>query len=134
MNEDKDKKIQELEKIIEKQLHRIISFEEERSGKRYFDVEYNNHSDSDHWISWGVSSPDIEYVENILDFVNKRLIDNDNSFFKTVKYFRIVEKFRGINKVIKIIKNNYFSIPFEEYLKTNKPEPRILLSVNENVA
>jgi ribulose bisphosphate carboxylase small subunit len=129
-----NKEIESLKKSVDKLLHRVVALEEEKKGNRYFDVEYNNHPDPDHWSSWGISSIHFEDVGRILESVNQRSIDNDNKYFKTIKHFRIVEKNRGINKVIKIIENKYCSLSWQEYLKESKPKRKQKESHNETMA
>jgi hypothetical protein len=121
MIDEKEKEIHTLKTIINKLQHRVVAFEQEKKGNRYFEVEYSNHPDPEHWVSWGVSSIYLEDLESILETVNNRCIDNDNSYFKTIKYFRIVEKIKETTRVVKTIENDYCTLTLEEYLKNSKP-------------
>ncbi len=113
-----NEEIEFLKESLDYFRHRVVAFQQKEKGNRYFDVEYSTSPDTDHWTLWGISSINLEDLERILDSKNKRIKNNDNRFFKTIRMFRIVEKFRGVHKVIRSFKNDAYSIPIEEYLKT----------------
>jgi hypothetical protein len=118
MNQNEE--IEFLKECLDHLHHRVVAFEQKERGNSYFDVEYNNTTDPDHWTLWGISSIYLEDLKRILDSKNKRIKNNDNMFFKTIRTFRIVKKHRGVHKVIQTFENDAYAIHFEEYLKTTQ--------------